>query len=58
VWNRVARAKQDQIVENFVEHSALLPRELVVRFTDESQYFVPQATVCGLLEALHHLGPP
>ena len=45
VWNRIAPEVQDQIVEMALEQSELSPRELAVRFTDERQYFVSEATV-------------
>ncbi|MYM00054.1 IS3 family transposase [Novosphingobium sp. FGD1] len=51
VWNRIAPEVQDQIVEMALEQSELSPRELAVRFTDERQYFVSEATVYRLLKA-------
>jgi transposase InsO family protein len=51
VWNRVGDDIQGQIVEMALEHSELSPRELAVRFTDERQYFVSEATVYRLLKA-------
>ena len=51
VWNRIAPEVQDQIVEMALEQSELSPRELSVRFTDERQYFVSEATVYRLLKA-------
>ena len=50
-WNRVGDDIQGQIVEMALEHSELSPRELAVRFTDERQYFVSEATVYRLLKA-------
>ena len=50
VWNRIAPEVQDQIVEMALEQSELSPRELAVRFTDERQYFVSEATVYRLLK--------
>ena len=41
----------DQIIELALEQSELSPRELAVRFTDERQYFVSEATVYRLLKA-------
>jgi transposase InsO family protein len=49
--NRIAPEVQDQIVEMAQEYSELSPRELAVRFTDEHQYFVSEATVYRLLKA-------
>ncbi len=51
VWNRIAPEVQDQIVEMALDQSELSPRELAVRFTDERQYFVSEATVYRLLKA-------
>ena len=51
VWNRIAPEVQDQIVEMALDYSELSPRELAVRFTDERQYFVSEATVYRLLKA-------
>jgi transposase InsO family protein len=51
VWNRIAPEVQDQIVGLALEQSELSPRELAVRFTDERQYFVSEATVYRLLKA-------
>ena len=51
VWNRIAPEVQDQIVEMALDYSELSPRELSVRFTDERQYFVSEATVYRLLKA-------
>jgi transposase-like protein len=51
VWNRIAPEVQDQIVEMALEQTELSPRELAVRFTDERQYFVSEATVYRLLKA-------
>ena len=51
VWNRIGDDIQGQIVEMALEHSELSPRELAVRFTDERQYFVSEATVYRLLKA-------
>ena len=51
VWNRIALEVQDQIIEMALEQSELSPRELAVRFTDERQYFVSEATVYRLLKA-------
>jgi putative transposase len=45
VWNRIAPEVQGQIVEMALEQSELSPRELVVRFTDERQYFVSESLI-------------
>jgi len=51
VWNRLPGTVQDQIVEMALEQSELSPRELAIRFTDEKEYFVSEATVYRLLKA-------
>jgi len=51
VWNRIPAEVHDQIIELALEQSELSPRELAVRFTDERQYFVSEATVYRLLKA-------
>ena len=51
VWNRIGEDIRDQIVEMALEATDLSPRELAVRFTDERQYFVSEATVYRLLKA-------
>ena len=51
VWNRIPDAIHEQIIEMALEQSELSPRELAVRFTDETHYFVSEASVYRLLKA-------
>jgi putative transposase len=51
VWNRIPDTIHEQIIEMALEHSELSPRELAVRFTDETHYFVSEASVYRLLKA-------
>ena len=56
VWNRIPADIQDQInydqiIEMALEQSELSPRELAVRFTDKTRYFVSEASVYRLLKA-------
>ena len=51
VWNRIPARVHHQIIELALEQSDLSPRELAVRFTDEKQYFVSEASVYRLLKA-------
>jgi len=51
VWNRIGDDIQHQIIEMALNYSELSPRELAVRFTDETRYFVSEATVYRLLKA-------
>jgi hypothetical protein len=49
VWNRIGDDIQDQIIELALEQSELSPRELAVRFTDESATSCrkPRFTACS-----------
>jgi transposase InsO family protein len=51
VWNRIPDNIREQITTLALEASALSPRELAVRFTDEQKYFVSEASVYRLLKA-------
>ena len=51
VWNRIPEAIRSQIVDLALDQPELSPRELVVRFTDEQEYFVSEASVYRLLKA-------
>jgi putative transposase len=51
VWNRIPEAIRSQIVDLALVQPELSPRELAVRFTDEAEYFVSEASVYRLLKA-------
>jgi putative transposase len=51
VWNRIPEDVRSQIIDLALEIPELSPRELAVRFTDEKQYFVSEASVYRLLKA-------
>ena len=51
VWNRIPEAIRNQIVDLALDQPELSPRELAVRFTDETEYFVSEASVYRLLKA-------
>ena len=51
VWNRIPEAIRSQIVDLALDQPELSPRELAVRFTDEQEYFVSEASVYRLLKA-------
>ena len=51
MWNRIPTNIHDQIIELALEQSELSPRELAVQFTDETRYFVSEASVYRLLKA-------
>ena len=51
VWNRIPDDTRQQILALALEETELSPRELAVRFTDTTGYFVSEATVYRLLKA-------
>ena len=51
IWNRIPDTVQSRIVELALAKPELSPHELAVRFTDEQQDFVPEASVYRLLKA-------
>jgi RNA-directed DNA polymerase len=51
VWNRIPEDVRSQIIDLALDLPELSPRELAVRFTDEKQYFVSEASVYRLLKA-------
>ena len=44
VWNSIPEAIRNQIVDLALDQPELSPRELAVRFTDEQEYFVSEAS--------------
>ena len=58
VWNRIPEAIRSQIVDLALDQPELSPRELAVRFTDEAEYFVSEASVCRLLKAHDLIASP
>ena len=51
VWNRIPEEIRSQIIDLALDQPELSSRELAVRFTDERQYFVSEASVYRLLKA-------
>ena len=51
VWNRIPDDTRQQILALALEETELSPRELAVRFTDTTSYFVSEASVYRLLKA-------
>ncbi len=51
VWNRIPDEVRSEIITLVLEEPELSPRELAVRFTDEQEYFVSEASVYRLLKA-------
>jgi len=58
VWNRVPDEVRETIIALALDEPELSPRELAVRFTDENQYFVCEATVYRLLKAMDLITSP
>jgi len=54
VWNRIPDEIRAKVITLALEQPELSPRELAVRFTDEEQYFVSEASVYRLLK-MHDL---
>jgi putative transposase len=50
VWNRIADEVRGQIIDMALEHTELSPRELAIRYCDEKNYFVSEASVYRLLK--------
>ena len=51
VWNRIPDEVRTRIIELALQAPELSPRELAVRFTDQENYFVSEASVYRLLKA-------
>jgi hypothetical protein len=58
VWNRIADATRQQIVELALAEPELSPRELAVRFTDQQRSFVSEASVYRLLKSHDLIASP
>jgi putative transposase len=58
VWNRIADATREQIIDLALAEPELSPRELAVRFTDQQRYFVSEASVYRLLKAHDLIASP
>ena len=44
VWNRIPEASRNDVIEYALEHEALTPRELAVKYTDEKRYFLSESS--------------
>ena len=51
VWNRIPDEVRQQIVDLALDEPEMSPRELAVRFTDTTGYFVSEASVYRILKA-------
>ena len=50
VWNRIPQARRDDLIEFALEHEALTPRELAVKYTDEKRYFISESSAYRFLK--------
>lgn len=51
VWNKVPSEKRKELVEMALDCPDLSPRELAIRFIEERQYFLSEATAYRILKA-------
>lgn len=58
VWNRIPEAKRDDMIEFALEHEALTPRELAIKYTDEKRYFISESSVYRILKAADLITAP
>lgn len=58
VWNRIPEAKRNDVIEYALEHEALTPRELAIKYTDEKLYFVSESSVYRILKAADLITAP
>ena len=57
-WNKIPEEPRQTLLKLALEQPELSPRELAVRFTDEHQYFVSEATVYRILKAADQFEQP
>lgn len=58
VWNRIPEATRNDVIECALEHEALTPRELAVKYTDEKRYFISESSVYRILKAADLITAP
>lgn len=51
IWNRIPQKIHDKIIDLALDEVTLSPRELAVRFTDTTGYFVSESSVYRLLKS-------
>lgn len=51
VWNRIPDTRRDDLIEFALEHEALSTRELAVKYTDETRYFISESSAYRILKA-------
>jgi len=58
VWNRIPETKRADMIEFALEHEALTPRELAIKYTDERRYFISESSVYRILKAADLITAP
>ncbi len=58
VWNRIPETKRVDMIEFALEHEALTPRELAIKYTDERRYFISESSVYRILKAADLITAP
>ncbi|SCA56977.1 transposase [Candidatus Terasakiella magnetica] len=51
VWNRIPAKVNDQVIDLALNETSLSPRELAVKFTDTTGYFISESSVYRLLKS-------
>jgi transposase InsO family protein len=54
-WNAIPEAVRDRVLDLALERTALSPRELACRYTDEKRYFVSESSVYRILNPAYVL---
>jgi len=58
VWNRIPDTRRDDLIEFALEHEALSTRELAVKYTDETRYFISESSAYRILKAADLITAP
>ena len=58
VWNRIPDQTRGDFVEFALEHEALAPRELAIKYTDEKRYFISESSAYRILKAEDLIAAP
>ena len=58
VWNRIPQDRRNDLIEFALEHEALTPRELAVKYTDEKRYFVSESSTYRILKTADLITAP
>lgn len=58
VWNKVPEAQRNALCDLALKETELSPRELAVRFTEETGYFISEATTYRILKEAELLTSP